>query len=98
MTFRKRNGPEAVDAWGHSWLANEELTQGSAAAADRHVIHHAATAATCLHHGRAAVAAGLDHRTAVRITTGAGDAHPLLCGLTLAHTHNEVAAADHHAV
>ena len=70
----------------------------SAAAADRHVVHHHAAGAAGLHHGGHAVAARLDHRAALRVAAGAGDRDAVLGHLALAHAHRQVAAADHHAV
>ena len=70
----------------------------SATAADRHVVDHQAACAARFHHRGHARTAGLDHRTARWVATGAGDANAVFCRLALAHGHRQVVAANHHPV
>jgi hypothetical protein len=68
------------------------------AAADGHAVHHDAATATSLHHGTKAVTARLNHRAAVLVTTGTGEAATVFGHLALASAHGHVAAANAHAV
>src|SRR5208337_3833090 len=74
------------------------LRKRSATAANGHVVHAHAAAASGGAHGGHAVAAGLDHRAAGGIAADAGHADAIIGHLALAHAHRHVAAADHHAV
>src|SRR5262249_36527890 len=69
-----------------------------AAAADRRAVHEHATGAARLHHAAQAVAAGLDHLTALGVAAGAGEADAVGRHLAVAHAHGQVAAAHDHAV